>query len=56
MDIGIVAIIEWLRRREEEKQESERPFLELPLEEPIFNEVEENEESDERGIIVIDLV
>lgn len=56
MDLSIVAMIEWLRRKQEEKQESERPFLELPLEEPIFNEVEENEESGKRGVIVIDLV
>ena len=37
-------IIEWLKQKEKEQaQEEQRPFLEIPLEEPVDIDKEENE-------------
>lgn len=49
-----VFIIEWLRKREQERQEEQRPFLELPLNnEPVH--IEEEKEKEPRGVVVIEL-
>jgi len=57
-------IIDELRRREqEERDNSERPRLELPIEGPVENDDDEHDEHDdkdekepsERGVVIINL-
>mgnify|MGYP003123990327 CR=1 FL=1 len=48
-------IIEYLKEKEKREQETERPYLELPLPEPVFQpDVEEKPEP--KRVIIIDTI
>lgn len=48
-------IIEYLKEKEKKEQQTERPFLELPLPEPVFQpDVEEQPEP--KRVIIIDTI
>lgn len=50
-------IIEELKRREKEEADADRPSLELPLDCPPFlPEEDEQDEEENRGVVVIDMV
>ena len=48
-------IIAEIKRREQERNEDRRPFLELPLPLPIHNETQE-EKTEAKRVIIIDTV
>lgn len=53
-------IIEQIRQREEqerrERDDSSRPRLQLPIEQGPVRSTEANEDDDDRGVVVVDLL